>query len=464
MKKKIYHLFLLVIYPIVDFIAVALAILSSYNLYRLLGIGRQVSYAKADFFVLTLLLASACVLSLLVFGAYKKESGILNVEEVRSVFKGITASFLMFAVMIVFLRWVPSRYVLVFSYILSVLFVVVERTLLYHMLPLFTSMRGLHKRILIYGAGELGRALYREMVNSHRIEVVPVGFIDDDPNKQGKVCYPSGYNCSNGISVLGTVKDIKKLHEKLDIDEVCVAISNIDLSTITNVLNFLKEQEIKVCFVPNLYKVYMHKMKIDKIGQIPIAREGGVFICPYLRIKRYIDLLLALLFLCLSWPLFVLIAVAIKIGSEGPVFFNHERVGKDDKIFQIYKFRSMFTDTDPYAVNPLDKNDPRITWIGRFLRKTSLDELPQAFNVIKGDMSFVGPRPEMPFIVEGYNEIHKERLKVLPGITGLWQLSGDRKKAIHENMDYDLYYIRNVSFSLDMAILIETLIFAFRGI
>lgn len=139
-------------------------------------------------------------------------------------------------------------------------------------------------------------------------------------------------------------------------------------------------------------------------------------------------------------------------------------MGKDGKIFQIYKFRSMLTDADPYSVNPSDQNDPRITRAGRFLRKTSLDELPQIINVLKGNMSFVGPRPEMPFIVAEYNEIHLERLKVLPGITGLWQLSGDRKKAIHENMDYDLYYIRNASFFLDVTILIETLIFAFRGI
>jgi len=105
----------------------------------------------------------------------------------------------------------------------------------------------------------------------------------------------------------------------------------------------------------------------------------------------------------------------------------------------LYKFRTMHTDTDRYAVNPTDHNDFRITRVGRFLRKTSLDEMPQIINVLKGEMSFVGPRPEMSFIVEKYDEIHKERLKLIPGITGLWQLSGDRKKAIHENMDYDLY-------------------------
>ena len=102
--------------------------------------------------------------------------------------------------------------------------------------------------------------------------------------------------------------------------------------------------------------------------------------------------------------------------------------------------------------------------LSRYVRKTSLDELPQLFNVLKGDMSFVGPRPEMPFIVESYSEIHRERLKALPGITGLWQLSGDREKAIHENMDYDLYYFKNRSFFLDVAILLETLLFAFRGV
>ena len=110
------------------------------------------------------------------------------------------------------------------------------------------------------------------------------------------------------------------------------------------------------------------------------------------------------------------------------------------------------------------KNDPRITRVGRLLRRTSLDELPQLVNVFKGEMSMVGPRPEMPFIVNQYDEEHKERLKALPGITGLWQLSGDRKKKIHENMEYDLYYLYNRSFFLDVTILFQTLVFAFKGI
>jgi len=120
-------------------------------------------------------------------------------------------------------------------------------------------------------------------------------------------------------------------------------------------------------------------------------------------------------------------------------------------------------DTPPYTVNPLNGNDPRITKFGRFLRRTSLDEFTQFWNVLKGEMSIVGPRPEMPFIVETYNDVHRERLSVKPGITGLWQISGDRALPIHENIDHDLYYIEHQSPLLDLIIVFETIIFAIKG-
>jgi len=127
----------------------------------------------------------------------------------------------------------------------------------------------------------------------------------------------------------------------------------------------------------------------------------------------------------------------------------------------FYKFRTMHADTPRYAVPPHDRDDSRIASIGQFLRRTSLDELPQFWNVLKGDMSIVGPRPEMPFIVETYTEMHRERLKVKPGITGIWQISGDRSLPIHENMDHDLYYIENQSPLLDIVIILQTIWFAF---
>lgn len=153
----------------------------------------------------------------------------------------------------------------------------------------------------------------------------------------------------------------------------------------------------------------------------------------------------------------------IGIDSKRPMIFIQERVGRNGKKFKMYKFKTMYVSTNPYEQKPNNGNDPKITPIGRILRKTSLDELPQFLNVLKGDMSLVGPRPEMEFIVNDYNEIHRERLKLRPGITGLWQISASRDKPIHENIEYDLYYISNHSILLDFVILIKTLFRVLQG-
>jgi lipopolysaccharide/colanic/teichoic acid biosynthesis glycosyltransferase len=163
-------------------------------------------------------------------------------------------------------------------------------------------------------------------------------------------------------------------------------------------------------------------------------------------------------------PLFLFLATLIKLDSKGPALFRQERVGLSRRRFKMFKFRTMYTEVPAYAHSPRESDDRRITRLGRFLRRTSLDELPQLLNVLRGDMSLVGPRPEMPFIVETYTERHAQRLQVKPGITGLWQLSGDRNYLIHENMEYDLYYIQHRNFFMDLAILLHTTIFAMRGI
>ena len=147
-----------------------------------------------------------------------------------------------------------------------------------------------------------------------------------------------------------------------------------------------------------------------------------------------------------------------------PAWFQQERVGKDGERFRMYKFRTMHLNAACYDFSPREPSDPRITRIGRFLRRTSLDELPQLLNVLQGTMSLVGPRPEMPFIVEQYTERHRQRLQVKPGLTGLWQLSGDRAVFIHENVEYDLYYIQHRNFFMDLAILLHTTVFAMRGV
>src|SRR5690606_26694581 len=138
---------------------------------------------------------------------------------------------------------------------------------------------------------------------------------------------------------------------------------------------------------------------------------------------------------------FLLFWVLIKLDSEGPVVFKQKRVGLHGKEFSFYKFRTMKVDAPKYAHTPQDSSDPRITRVGRWLRRMSLDELPQLFNVFRGDMSLVGPRPEMPFIVEKYSALEKQRLEAKPGITGLWQISTFRGAPIHDHIEYDLFYL-----------------------
>ncbi|GAB2671432.1 sugar transferase [Paenibacillus thermoaerophilus] len=171
----------------------------------------------------------------------------------------------------------------------------------------------------------------------------------------------------------------------------------------------------------------------------------------------------AIALLALS-PLLLLLTVLIRLDSAGPALFKQLRIGKDGKEFTIYKFRTMYVHTPEQAVSPTSSSDPRITRIGRFLRKFSLDELPQLYNILLGEMSFVGPRPEQKWTVETcYTSYERERLLVKPGLTGYWQISEDRKKPIHENLHHDFRYIREMSALTDLRIVLRTVKLLFRS-
>jgi lipopolysaccharide/colanic/teichoic acid biosynthesis glycosyltransferase len=211
-------------------------------------------------------------------------------------------------------------------------------------------------------------------------------------------------------------------------------------------------------------------------------------------VKRGLDIVVSLTILVFFSPILLIIVALIKLDSKGPAIFTQMRIGVERRSrnrssrlnedlweldnrfrnrrtrdfrgrpFKIYKFRSMRTEAPKYERSPSSIHDGRLTRIGRFLRKTSLDELPQLFNVLKGDMSLVGPRPEMPFLVVEYNDYHAIRLQMKPGITGLWQLYGRRDVPIHQNLNYDLEYIRNWSLALDLSILMKTVLAVVRGV
>ena len=237
MMKKALHNLIFLIYPVIDFIVLAFATLFSYKLYWLMDIGRHVYYQIAQIVPISLLFALFTVFIMQVFGVYKNESSLLNMEEIKNVIKGISLSFLLLGVILVFGQINVSRYVLFLSYIFSLTFVVTEKMVLYHISPFTKFLKGFHKKVLIYGAGELGRALFREIANSPKLRIDPIGFIDDDPNKSNYVCYQSGFNSSECIRVLGAREDIERLQEAYGVDEVYVAISNINNDKLIEILD-----------------------------------------------------------------------------------------------------------------------------------------------------------------------------------------------------------------------------------
>ncbi len=214
----------------------------------------------------------------------------------------------------------------------------------------------------------------------------------------------------------------------------------------------------------------------------PRGEITGLSLTSRLWIKRFFDLGVALGVVALCLPALLILSLLVALSSRGPVFFRQVRVGQDRRTaapehrngserrkeglggrpFQIYKFRTMYVDAPAYAATPTDARDPRIVPFGRFLRRTCLDELPQLLNVIKGDMSLVGPRPEMPFIVANYDRIQRRRLKVKPGITGPWQIKCGRDDGMHDVVGWDLDYVMNWSLRKDLMLLVETFLFAIR--
>jgi len=198
----------------------------------------------------------------------------------------------------------------------------------------------------------------------------------------------------------------------------------------------------------------------EKLGRAGARASSSA----YESAKRAVDVAMASLLLMITAPLTLAALLLVRLDSPGPVFFRQKRIGRNRAPFLLWKIRSMYADAPAYALSPRSDSDPRVTRVGRLLRRASIDELPQLINVLKGEMSLVGPRPEMPFIVEGYSPRELERLTVKPGITGLWQISPARGRPIHENVDYDLHYIRHRNLVLDAAILLRTITVVIRGV
>lgn len=399
-------------------------------------------------------------------GLYRREISYLNFEELRRVIKATFISYFIISLGVAALGFNAEDYrrTILISLMLTLAGVVIERYVFYEIAKANYRKGRWVKKIAIYDACPLGRMLLKKLFEAPQLGYKPVGFLDNKIAK-GEMVSTNSLETVAQIPVLGRLGDLHRVVPKHEIQELFVATAAINMGDMRKIASACRRARIPYRFVPNLMEEPFHRAVMYSFGGIPFIKTEEPRVDAATRFaKRLFDIVFSLFVLVLSAPFLAAIAYLIKKDSRGPVFFTQTRIGKDGVPFKMYKFRTMKMNAPKYAYSPVIREDKRITGIGRFLRRSSLDELPQFLNVLKGDMSVVGPRPEMPFIVEKYNATQRERLLVKPGITGIWQVTADRKKLIHENLDYDLYYIDNVSILLDLVIMARTVWFVTRGI
>jgi exopolysaccharide biosynthesis polyprenyl glycosylphosphotransferase len=449
-----------------DVFAVVFAFFLAYQLYTALIVAgswyTSVPSASPYAWLAALFTATALV-AFSHLGLYRERTTVLNLWELQAVLQGIALATAFFFAVLFFLKLDGySRLVVIAAIIAAVPLVILERRLL-AVLTRHLKLTGLlGKRVLIYGSGPLGQLVMKKIVQAPGLCRTVIGFVDDaEPQGQIISCrLVQDGSIHFQAAVLGRFMDLESIMESHAADELLVVNPLPDGSHLRDLVDLCRASGVVVGVVPQMGELRADRLVVEDLSAIPVLRprqtNPGVV---YVPAKRVMDLVISSLSLVLVAPLAALAAVAIKLDSRGPVLFIQERVGLKGRRFTMYKFRTMRADAEPYAPSPSGDVHPDITRMGRILRIGGLDEVPQLMNVLRGEMSLVGPRPEMPFIVERYGPLERERLTVKPGITGVWQLSADRHSEIHENLEYDLYYVSHASLILDMVILIETVLF-----
>jgi exopolysaccharide biosynthesis polyprenyl glycosylphosphotransferase len=385
---------------------------------------------------------------------------------IHSIFYGfitiIVISFLIKSV------WITDSRLTLLTFILILLFFsYVLRVEIFRRLYVGLKNKQFSRNLVLVGGGKAGKLLATRLLFENTIGVSIVGFIDD--NKK------IGTPIVGDKTVIGNVAQIPFILEKYDVDEILIVIDNISYERLLEILDTCKSLDVNVRLASELFDVVVKKVSTEKYAEFPV-----VDVSPRINntvnifMKRFFDIVAAGLGIVFLSPIFLTIAFFIKLSSTGPILFYQTRIGRNGRTFQMFKFRSMHVSRDDdeerkkMMIEFMHKdnkdvsgekviNIKRVTKIGQIIRKTSLDELPQLFNVVRGEMSLVGPRPCLPYEYENYAEWQKRRLSVIPGCTGVWQVAGRSNVSFKDSVVLDLYYINNMSPWLDLQILLKTI-------
>jgi exopolysaccharide biosynthesis polyprenyl glycosylphosphotransferase len=420
---------------------------------------------------------------IVVFGALRVYSPTRSLHyasaaDLPAVWGAIIGASLIFAGIAYLLFRELSRFLFFYFLILELILLSSWRWLL----PRFPALarrlyRADQRRVLIVGAGSVGQELARAMINHSLPNLTLVGFADDEtkmdyPAKSdaGIAAIEQSQSCL-GYPILGGMDDVPRLVREYQLQEVIFALPPAKQADLRTLVMALHTTPVNLRLVPDVFDLIFLQASVETFEGIPLIglREPAIQGLDRL-IKRLFDITVSIFLLIILAPLMALFALLIKLDSAGPVFFRQQRVGEGGRLFWMYKFRSMVDGADkaePYLVQKTTEGlptliktpgDSRITPLGHFFRRTSLDELPQLFNVLKGEMSLVGPRPELPWVVERYELWQRKRFAVPQGMTGWWQVNGRMNRATpQERAEDDLFYIKNYSFWLDLRILWKTI-------
>ena len=384
---------------------------------------------------------------LLLFNVYDGRRNLRVVDEMSAVTLGSVLAGVASAGLL-YLSFRDVSRLLFLSFVICAFLLVVGWRLLMRSLQRWQGFRVAERRVLVIGAGELGQQLRQQIENHVGVGLIFVGYLDDE--KRGK-------------QVLGYLHDARKVVQRRKPDDVVIALPSSAYQHVNWLSAELHDLPVRTWVIPDYFSLALHRAQIDDFAGLPMLDLRAPALSDSQRLfKRAFDILIILLTLPITLPLVAICSVAIYLDDKRSPLLPQTRVGENGRMFRMYKLRTMKPNAakrkrerDGFLHKRAD--DPRVTRVGRILRRTSLDELPQLWNVFKGEMSLVGPRPELPELVEKYKPWQRKRFAVPQGLTGWWQVNGRSDRTMHLHTEDDLYYVQNYSVGLDLLILLKTL-------
>ena len=400
---------------------------------------------------------------------YHRRHAALLVDEVYRLFGAVSVATLISIAFISFVLRDTLQYqrsMIVFAWALTIVTVTLGRVI-HGRIHRILQRRGIGaERVLIVGTGEVGRMILQKIQHSPGLGYQVVGFADasygsDAAGQVSAPVLPAQPAKVMGLPVWGTVDELPQIIESQGIAEVIIGLPESTHEELVGIVSQCEREKVSIRVFPDVFQIMASEVTISDLGGLPLLTIRDVALRGWkLTLKRAVDMAFSGAFLLAASPLMMLTALAIKLDSPGPVFFAQERMGLDAKPFKMLKFRSMRADAERFGPGWTTQNDPRRTRVGAFIRKTSIDEFPQFINVLMGDMSVVGPRPEQPAYVEQFRQSiprYMERHREKAGVTGWAQVNGLRgDTSIAERTKYDLWYIENWSLWLDFKIILRT--------